>query len=336
MRKYIVAFVSLLAALIAWAVVLPLWIHYSGTTPRAEKPRKTPVAKEFQQDSLYQLLLWNIAYGEGYDESVVWDWQLQPWWNNSETDAELLQAHQQGIHSWLQSQNAQTLMLQRHTSAQNDFGGNKQLVQLNYLQGKRLLVPVFQPWKWLGQSPGWMSSATAFGVDSVISWTTDNFLAPTARMLAVGTRVGPSRLFWQVQVDFATAPTESELKTLATKLLELEQGGHAVLVAGQWRMQPTFAQANAIPHATMDANLKKMPPAWPKEDWQIFFDPTRPSGRVFYTPYIPGKTPVQQCCFFVCNSKITVKTVETVEQQFAHAPFQPVRLTYMINSDQNL
>jgi hypothetical protein len=336
MRKYIVALIGLFGAGIAWAVIIPLIIHFSGTVPKPVLPRIAAKASiPVQTDSVYQLLTWNIAYEEGFDETVVWDWQRQPWWNASTQDPELLQAHQQGLASWLATQTANTILLQRDFRLDRKFLPEKHTVHFNYLEGKKLLVPVFQPWKWVGKRPGLLSSASAFAVDTVVAWTSDDFLAPSARMLAVGTRVGPSRLFWQVQVDFAHTPKEPELKALAQQLQRLEQGGHAVVVAGHWAMQPAFAQAKSIPHATMDEHLPKMPPAWPTEDWQVFYDPVHPSGRAGYTPYVSGKTPVQLSCFFLCNRYITVKTVETVEQQFAHAPFQPVRLTYKIENNQN-
>jgi hypothetical protein len=115
---------------------------------------------------------------------------------------------------------------------------------------------------------------------------------------------------------------------IALMITEYEKGNY-VLAGGNWDITPLASSDTAftIPDTTFfnhnDFLTKFLP-----NDWEICFDPSRPTTRSMSAPYQPDSTPVAITDFFIVSPNIRVLETKTIPLDFKCSPHNPVQMTF--------
>ena len=121
----------------------------------------------------------------------------------------------------------------------------------------------------------------------------------------------------------------AQVETLYKHMLKAYSGGHYVIAAGDWNINPKGYEER--PFLSGDIAFSITGPdhvGGPGDQWQIVFDPAYPSNRDVSTPYTNGQTPTTILDFFVCSPNINVQEVKTLYNNFRNADHHPVYLRF--------
>jgi len=109
------------------------------------------------------------------------------------------------------------------------------------------------------------------------------------------------------------------------------QKGNFVVLGGDWNMALT---KTGFPHTT-DMKLLFWLIDLPKENlspgWKIACDPTVPSVRTNYQPYVKGENYTTIIDGFIISPNVTINALKTTDTGFEHSDHMPVSATLSTN-----
>ncbi len=123
---------------------------------------------------------------------------------------------------------------------------------------------------------------------------------------------------------------QQQMDTLKIKLLDEYKKGNYVIVGGDWNTYPPGYQSNLKNKGKDGVVEKSMEPNYPEVGWKYIYDPTTPTNRKLYEPYVPGQTDVVVIDYFLLSPNIDALTVNGVDLGFENSDHQPVFLKVVL------
>ena len=127
--------------------------------------------------------------------------------------------------------------------------------------------------------------------------------------------------------DETGAIKKTEMEYLK-KFLEGESAkGNYVVIGGDWNQAPPGMDAlkfnkNVAPGYTVQSIGAEMIP----KDWNVAYDPSKPTNRANKTAYVPNETFTTLIDFYLTSPNIKVQDICTLDLGFANSDHQPVYL----------
>lgn len=339
--------------LLFWIVVLIvllfvsflLYITLTDFKPdKIEKLVENPNVNPISQDT-FNLMIWNIGYaGLGGEMDFFYDdgKQVRP-------SKELSRKYLDGIKSFITNQKQIDFWLFQEVDieARRSYYKNEveeirhaepdfhDVFTINY-QVPFVPVPVYEP---MGYVKGGMLSlsvpepsvAERHAYPLIASWPNKLFLLDRCFILM--------RFPLDDGKDLVVLNTHNsayvydsvlrlkELQIIKDKMLEEFDKGNYVISGGDWNANPPYFQpTNNFNGQVFEPSVVKMNPDLLPENWTWAFDPSAPTNRKNYKPFVKGENETTYLDYFVVSPNVDVLQIKTIDLNFENSDHNPVYL----------
>ena len=125
-----------------------------------------------------------------------------------------------------------------------------------------------------------------------------------------------------------------ELNIMKDKMLEEYSKGNFVIVGGDWNANPPHfkPENNFNGHKFFESEVKMNPNTLPA-GWTWAFDPTAPTNRQNYKPFVKGENPTTILDYFVMSPNIELSMAKNIDLNFEDSDHNPVyvKIRLMLN-----
>lgn len=111
---------------------------------------------------------------------------------------------------------------------------------------------------------------------------------------------------------------------------EFEKGNY-VITGGDWNQNPALYKTTEVDKTYPAVKREKLDETIFSKDWQIVYDPAKPTNREIKTPLTKGKTEVTIIDYYILSPNIKLERIETFSQGFEFSDHEPVFLKIKLN-----
>lgn len=118
-----------------------------------------------------------------------------------------------------------------------------------------------------------------------------------------------------------------ELNIMKQKMLEEYKKGNYVIAGGDWNANPPLYEpaGNYNGHRFVPSKVKMSVKTFP-EEWKWAYDPSAPTNRQNYKPFVKGENGTTCLDYFVVSPNVNIINVKTIDLNFEDSDHNPVYL----------
>ena len=118
-----------------------------------------------------------------------------------------------------------------------------------------------------------------------------------------------------------------ELQIIKDKMLEEYNKGNYVIAGGDWNANPPyFSPVDGFNGQKFEPSKVLMKPDLLPSDWTWAFDPSAPTNRKNYKPFVKGENETTYLDYYIVSPNIEIVKTKTIDLNFENSDHNPVYL----------
>lgn len=306
------------------------------------------------EDSTLSLLIWNVGYGGlGQEEAFFYD-QGHFFWAQPGTvrvPQERVEQYVDGMERSMSTMAADFYLLQEvDTSSRRSWythqldsmhvrlPGYEAYFAMNY-KNERVPIPVFQFWDHYGYVRGGLVSFNRYAATEShryqlpgdLDWPTRLFELDRCVLRQVfPTAWGKDLVIYNIHLaayDEGGRVKKQQMAWLQEAMIADFAAGAYVIIGGDWnQVPPGFDYAHYNPNQRDEFEQISIATDFAPPGWQWVYDPSTPTNRKMKTVYDQEASLKSLIDFYLVSPNIRLLEVEGIDQDFAYADHQPVKM----------
>ncbi len=310
------------------------------------------------QDSTLSLSIWNVGYGGlGKEEAFFYDQGYFFWAKpgSVRVPEARVERYVDGMENTMRTLASDFYLLQEvDTSSRRSWYthqldsmharlvGYEAYFAMNY-QNERVPIPVFHFWDHYGYVRGGLVSysryaaaeARRYQLPGDLDWPTRLFELDRCVLRQVfSTAWGKNLVIYNIHLaayDEGGVVKKQQMEWLQQLMQKDFAEGAYVIVGGDWnQVPPGFDYASYNPDQRAAFEQISIPSDFAPDGWQWAYDPNVPTNRKMNKVYDRASSLKSLIDFFLLSPNVKLLAVEGIDQDFAYADHQPVKIQVLL------